>query len=130
MAAAILSSLCVPADLRSRLGAGGRWQLDLDRGQFFQAAEVGLDLRIHLFAGHRRGALRYVQAFVRVNPDLLDGRGLDAGEVLGVLEQEPGPPEGVIHLRAAKLVQVHAQGEVLDVDALEHGRNPGLENTP
>ena len=65
MAAAILSSLCVPADLRSRLGAGGRWQLDLDRGQFFQAAEDGLDLRIHLLAGHGCGALLNIQAFCR-----------------------------------------------------------------
>ena len=130
MATAILSSLCMSVDLRSRLGGGGRRQCHLNGWQIFQSAEVGLDLRIHLFAVHRRGALRYVQAFVRVNPDFLDGRGLDTGEVLGVLEQELGPPEGVIHLRAAKPVQVHAQGEVLDVDALEHGRNPGLENTP
>ena len=68
--------------------------------------------------------------FVGVDPDLLDGRGLDAGEVLGVLEQDPGPPEGVIHLRAAKLVQVHAKGEVLDGDTLEHDESTAFEKTP
>src|SRR3989344_5048661 len=79
MAAAILSSLCMSAGLRLRLGGGGG-----------------------------------------------DGSGLYPGQVPGVFEQELGPPERVVHPRPAELVQIHAQGEMLNVNALEHGRGPGL----
>ncbi|MNV27007.1 hypothetical protein D3C71_1181420 [compost metagenome] len=102
------------------------WQRDFDGRQVLKAAEVGVNLRVGLLARHRRGARRHVQPLVGVNPDFLDGSGLYPGQVPGVFEQELGPPERVVHPRPAELVQIHAQGEMLNVNALEHGRGPGL----
>lgn len=108
-------------------GTRRQWQADLQRWQVFGVAEVGLELRIGLCARDRGGARCHVHAFVGVDPALVDGCGLDAGQVLGVLQQELGAPERVLHPRAAQFVQVHAQGEMLDLDALEHVGSTGRE---
>jgi hypothetical protein len=50
----------------------------------------------------------------------MNGGGFDPLQILGVFQDEFGPPEGMVHPRAAKFVQVHAQGKVFGTDSLEH----------
>ena len=73
------------------------------------------------FARFTRHAFAGVEALGDVDPDFADAAGAYGVEVLLVLEYEFCPPERVLHPRAAKLMQVHAEGEVVDADLLEHG---------
>ena len=105
---------------QGRRGHAGR-----QRRQLFELAEAGVNLGIGLLARHRAGARGHVQSPVGINPAFVDGGCPDAGQILGVLQQELFAPKRVLHPRAAEFVQVHTQGEVFDMNALEHGGEPG-----
>ena len=81
-------------------------------------------------------AMQRLGTGLRINSAADDAAGKQAGHlvqanlrdqgavILGVFQHEFGTPEGVIHPGPTKFVQVHAQGEVLNTDSLEHDNYP------
>ncbi|MNZ76812.1 hypothetical protein D3C78_953310 [compost metagenome] len=63
-----------------------------------------------------------IEAFAHINPHFLDEAAVKLGQILGCLDQKAGAPEWVRHPGATEFVQIHALREVLDIEALEHGK--------
>ena len=90
-----------------------------------QRAEIGVDAGLHLLARLRDRADADVAPACDVDPQFGDVCGVDARQIGGVFQQELAAPERMVHPRAAELLHEHAEREVLNPNALEHGRgNP------
>ena len=60
------------------------------------------------------------------DPDFLDATDQNNLNILGVGHHKSAKPEGVLHSRAAKLLQVHAHGKLVNTDAFEHVSGLGV----
>jgi len=99
------------------LGGGNALDLPGLGGERFQ---LGVDLGLRL--GFRDGRLigGDVEPLVAVDPDFLDAALVNAHDVLRIGQHEAAAPERVLHPGAAELLDVHAEGEVVHADSLEH----------
>jgi hypothetical protein len=87
-----------------------------------------IDIRLDLFLGFRGDG--DVEALFVVDPDFLDAAVDDQADVVLVLDDELGAPEGMLHPGTAQLMQVHARAQMLDVDFFQHARLAGLFERP
>ncbi len=113
------------ARLDGRSCRGRRGRRDLELRHVLKLLEIRLPPGLGLLGRDGLHPGGDVAPLGHVDPDLLDGRRVDAREIRRILKHETRAPEWMVHPGPAELVQVHAQGEVLYADSLEHGAEKG-----
>ena len=116
--------------LGTDFGGAGNLDSNRDRGLLasFLSSNIKLCLDLRFGFGFRNDgvAVGHVKPLRTVDPHFLDAAGEYALDILGVSDDKGVAPEGVFHPGAAELLEVHANGKLVDADFLEHGRRGGF----
>ena len=119
--------LAARANLRRTLDLlGHRYRLRRRLGQFCLrqlALDFSLDLGFGSGLGNRFGD-RNIDPLSGIDPQFGNPAFAQSAEILGILQYKARAPEGVVHPRSAKFVDMHTKPQVPDGNSFQHEKDP------